>query len=169
LLALTGARASEMAGLRWSEIDLVRGVITLPGARVKNHRAHTIPMSASVRAIIEARPRHEGRDPVFGLGQGGFSGFSKRKERLDALVKIPHWTVHDLRRTAATGMNEIGISPWVVEAVLNHASGFKAGVAGRCNRSTLDGDKAAALAGWDEHVMAVVEGREANIAPFKRA
>jgi integrase len=169
LLALTGSRASEMAGLRWSEIDLVRGVITLPAARVKNGRTHTIPMTATVRAIIEARPRHEGRDPVFGLGEGGFSGFSKRKERLDALVTIPHWTVHDLRRSASTGMNEIGITPWVVEAVLNHASGFKAGVAGRYNRSTLDGDKAAALARWDEHLTAVVEGRDTNLTPFRRA
>jgi hypothetical protein len=100
---------------------------------------------------------------------GGFSGFSKRKERLDALVKIPHWTIHELRRTAATGMNEIGIAPWVVEAVLNHVSGHRGGVAGVYNRSSLDGDKATALARWDEHLMAVVEGRETNIASLKRA
>jgi hypothetical protein len=65
-------------------------------------------------------------------------------------------------------MNEIGISPWVVEAVLNHASGFKAGVAGRYNRSTLDGDKAAALARRDEHLMAVVDGRDTSVVPLKR-
>jgi integrase len=56
LLALTGSRAGEMAGLRWSEIDFVRDVIVLSAARVKNGRTHTISMSATVRAILEARP-----------------------------------------------------------------------------------------------------------------
>jgi hypothetical protein len=65
-------------------------------------------------------------------------------------------------------MNELGVSPWVVEAVLNHVSGFKAGVAGRYNHATLEGDKAAALARWDEHLMAVVEGRETSVVPLKR-
>jgi hypothetical protein len=106
---------------------------------------------------------------VFGRGQGGFAGWAQAKRRLDARVKIPPWVIHDLRRSVSTGMNEIGISPWVVEACLNHVSGFKAGVAGRYNHATLDGEKAVALARWDEHLMAVVEGRDTNIAPFKRA
>jgi integrase len=169
LLALTGARANEIAQLRWSEVDLVRGVIVIPAARSKNRRAHFIPMSATVRAILEARPgQQDGRDLVFGRGQGGFSGWTKCKERLDAQVKIPPWVIHDLRRSTSTGMNEIGVSPWVVEAVLNHVSGFKAGVAGRYNHATLDGDKAAALARWDEHLMAAVEGCESNVATLRR-
>jgi integrase len=169
LLALTGARANEIARLRWSEIDLVRGAIIIPATRSKNRRAHLIPMTATVRAIIEARPRQDERDLIFGHGQGGFAGWTKCKERLDAQLKIAPWVIHDLRRSVSTGMNEIGISPWVVEACLNHVSGFKAGVAGRYNHATLDGEKAAALARWDEHLMAVVEGRDTNIAPFKRA
>jgi len=169
LLALTGARANEIAQLRWSEIDLARGLIVIPASRTKNRRAHFIPMSATVRAILEARPRDGERDLVFGRGQGGFAGWTQAKRRLDAQVKTPPWVIHDLRRSVSTGMNEIGISPWVVEAVLNHISGFKAGVAGRYNHATLDGEKAVALARWDEHLMAVVEGRDTNIAPFKRA
>jgi integrase len=163
LLALTGARANEIAQLRWSEIDFDRGVIALPASRAKNRRAHFIPMSATVRAILEAKPQDGERDLVFGRGQGGFSGWTKCKERLDAQVNIPPWVIHDLRRTVSTGMNEIGVSPWVVEAVLNHVSGFKAGVAGRYNHATLDGEKAAALARWDEHLMAAVEGRDSKL------
>jgi integrase len=102
LLALTGARANEMAQLRWSEIDLARGVIVIPAARTKNRRAHFIPMSATVRAILEARPQQDGRDLVFGRGQGGFAGWAQAKRRLDVQVKIPPWVIHDLRRTAST-------------------------------------------------------------------
>jgi integrase len=93
LLALTGARANEMAQLRWSEIDLARGVIVIPAARTKNRRAHFIPMSATVRAILEARPQQDGRDLVFGRGQGGFAGWTQAKRRLDAQVKIPPWVL----------------------------------------------------------------------------
>jgi integrase len=168
LLALTGARANEIGQLRWSEVDLDRDVIALPAARTKNRRAHLIPMSATVRAILEARPREDGRDPIFGRAPRGFNGWSRAKERLDKQLNIPPWVVHDLRRVVSTGMNEIGISPWVVEAVLNHVSGTRAGVAGRYNRSQLQADKAQALTRWDDHLMAVVEGRDSNVTPLHR-
>jgi integrase len=159
-LALTGARANEIAQLRWSEIDFNRGVIALPAARTKNRRAHFIPISPTVRAILEARPRDDGRDLCFGRGQGGFSGWSNSKDRLDERLNIQPWVIHDLRRAVSTGMNEIGVSPWVVEAVLNHVSGSRAGVAGRYNFSLLAAEKAAAMARWDEHLMALVDGRK---------
>jgi integrase len=156
LLALTGARADEIAELRWSEIDLDRRVIALPATRTKNRRAHIVPMSPTVHAILEGRIRQDGRDLIFGRGQRGFSGWSNRKEKLDDAVKLEPWIIHDLRRTASTGMNELGIAPWIVEAVLNHVSGHRGGIAGVYNRSQLPADKARALARWDEHLMAVV-------------
>jgi hypothetical protein len=90
------------------------------------------------------------------------------KRRLDDATKLPPWVIHDLRRSVATGMNEIGIPPWVVEAVLNHASGHRAGVAGVYNRAVYEAEKTTALARWDEHLMVVIDGRESNVATLRR-
>jgi len=83
-------------------------------------------------------------------------------------MNIPSWVIHDLRRACATGMGEIGVQPHVVEACLNHVSGTKAGVAGRYNLSKYEKEKVTALARWAEHLMAVIEDRESNIAPLRR-
>jgi integrase len=168
LLLLTGCRRDEIGGLRWSEIDFDTGVVALPGSRTKNRRPHVVPMSASVRAILQGRPRHEHRDLVFGIGQCGFSGWGRRKAPLDAALQIPPWVIHDLRRTMATGLANLGVLPHVVEACLNHQSGSKAGVAGTYNRSTYEGEKAAALARWDEHLTAVVTGKASKVASLKQ-
>jgi integrase len=177
LLALTGQRASELADMRRSELR--DGALVLPSERTKNARAHIVPLSAPARAIIEAQPRRIGadgqpRDLIFGTGQGGFSGWSVSKKRLDARIAeagggpIDHWRVHDLRRTVATGMADLGVQPHIIEAALNHASGHRAGVAGIYNRATYEREKAAALALWAEHLMAIVEGRKAALVPLHR-
>src|SRR5262245_37952372 len=101
LLILTGQRATEIADLRWNEIDFEREVIELPPWRVKNNTRHIVPMSPMVCAILKARPQN-GREFVFGTGQGGFSGWSHSKARLDAALKIePPWVIHDIRRGVA--------------------------------------------------------------------
>jgi integrase len=169
LLALTGQRAREISNLQWDEIDFDRCIITLPPARTKNRRWHTIPLSAPAVEILKARSRRAGRGLVFGTGQSGFSGWTLCKRRLDAAVNIPPWVIHDLRRAVATGMNEIGVQPHVVEAAINHVSGSKIGVAGIYNKSTYESEKVTALNRWAEHLMAAVEGRVTNIAPLKRA
>jgi integrase len=159
LLILTGQRRDEIAGLRWSEIDFDRGIISLPGSRTKNGRPHELPMAATVRSLLEAQERTE-RELVFGKGDGPFSAFSRSKAILDARIArlgpLEPWLLHDLRRSAATGMAEIGIQPHVIEAVLNHVSGHKGGIAGIYNRAQYSAEKAEALARWDEHVGAVV-------------
>jgi integrase len=167
LLILTAQRASEIADLRWSEIDLDRNIIVLPSSRTKNNRVHVVPMTATVRAILEARPRRDGRDFVFGVGERGFSGWSKSKARLDAALNIAPFVIHDFRRGAATGMAEIGISPHIIESVLNHVSGHKGGVAGVYNRAAYEAEKATALARWAQHVAAIVDGRESNVTPLR--
>ena len=178
LLILTGQRVREISNLRWSEIDFDRGTISLPPHRTKNGRPHLIPMSAAVTSILEDQIRRADRDLVFGRGQGGFSGFSKAKSALDDAIAakadknakpmVP-WIIHDLRRAVATGMAEIGIQPHVIEAILNHISGHKSGVAGIYNRASYEAEKATALNRWAEHVEAIIEKRKTNIAPFKRA
>jgi integrase len=169
LLILTAQRASEIADLRWSEINLERSVIVLPSSRTKNHRVHIVPLSPMARAILEARRQRDGRDFVFGIGEGGFSGWSKSKAHLDAALNIAPFVIHDIRRSVATGMAEIGIPPHIIEAVLNHVSGHKGGVAGIYNRATYETEKATALGRWGEHVAAIVEGRESKVTPLRGA
>jgi integrase len=82
---------------------------------------------------------------------------------------VADWVLHDLRRTAATRMAELGVQPHIIEAVINHVSGHKGGVAGIYNRATYDKEKREALNLWAEHVMALVENRKAVVVPMKRA
>jgi integrase len=177
LLALTGQRAGEIAGLRWSEVK--ENEIVLPAARVKNKRTHVIPLSEPARAIIAAQPRRVGtdgkpRDLVFGLGDGPFDGWSNCRNTLNARIvettgeTLPHWVPHDLRRSFATHAAEIGIQPHIIEAVLNHVSGHKSGVAGIYNRSSYDREKRLALDRWAEQLLAWVEGRQATVVPLQR-
>jgi len=167
ILILTGAREREISDLHWDEINLEKGVIELPAHRVKNRRKHTVPMSKAVRTILEKR---EQGGFVFGAsGSSGFSGWSRCKERLDETIKISDWTIHDLRRSAATHMAEIGIQPHIIEAVLNHVSGHKGGVAGIYNRAAYEAEKATALNRWAAHVAAIVESRDSNVMPLRGA
>jgi integrase len=166
LLILTGQRRDEIAELRWDEVKLDPSVIALPASRVKNDLPHDVPMSPVARSIIAARPRNG--DLVF----APVMSWSRRKLRLDAAITeklgrpmVP-WTLHDLRRTAATGMADIGIQPHVVEAVLNHISGSKRGVAGIYNRSTYSAERKIALKKWAERVMAIVNDAPSNVTPL---
>jgi integrase len=178
LLALTGQRAAEISGLRWSELK--DDAFVLPPERTKNGREHTIPLSEPARAIIAAQPRRQGsdgklRDLIFGYADGPFSGWTGAKKLLNARIEkvsgnpLPHWTPHDLRRSFATHAGKLGIQPHVIEAILNHVSGFRAGVAGIYNRNPYDAEKRTALALWADHLLAIVEGRESNVSTLKRA
>lgn len=161
LLALSGQRAAEIAGLRWSEI--AGDQIVLPSERVKNNRAHIVPITLPIRAILDARPRRPGRDLIFGRRfDSPLRGWGALKAALDRRldVAVAPWTHHDLRRTAATRLADLDVAPHVIEALLNHVSGHKSGVAGIYNRSTLEPQKRHALTAWNERLMAIVEGRE---------
>lgn len=162
VLILTGQRREEISALRWSEIDLKKKVIGLPKERTKNGRAHTVPISEPVIAIIKKIPKTTG-DFVFGTG-AGFSGYGKSKKRLDGLLPdMSPWIVHDLRRTVVTGMGSIGVLPHVVEAVVNHVSGHKGGVAGVYNHATYEPEKRAALDKWAVHVLKLLAKRKRSI------
>jgi integrase len=157
LLMLTAQRREEIGSLRWPEIALGQSpTIVLPGNRTKNHRAHEVPLSAAAVAIMEAQPRIVGREIVFGGGEAGYSGWSKSKVALDEACGVKNWTLHDLRRTAATRMADLGVQPHVIEAVLNHISGHKASVAGIYNRSSYSAEKKAALDLWANHLMVAI-------------
>jgi integrase len=169
LLLLTGCRREEIGGLAWQEIDFDRALITLPAARVKNARPFDLPLSDTAVEILKAQPRRAGRDYIFGEGPSrGFRGWSQGKVALDQRASIAAWHLHDLRRTAATGMADIGILPHVIEAALNHQSGAKAGIAGIYNRASYANEKRQALDRWAEHVLAIVEGRDSKIVSLRR-
>ena len=157
LLMLTGQRREEVAAARWSEIDAKRALWSIPAERTKNKRSHDVPLSKYALGIFEAIPTREGRDLIFGEAAGPFSGWSKSKERLDRRSGVSSWTLHDLRRTVVTGMAEIGVQPHIVEAVVNHVSGHKAGVAGIYNRATYAEEKRTALQKWAEHLGSIVD------------
>ena len=150
LLILTGQRRSEISELRWSEIGA--DAIQLPSERAKNRRAHVVPLAPTARALLEKSPRN---------GEGVFKSpaWSTCKDELDKRSGVSGWVIHDIRRSVATGMADIGIAPHIIEAVLNHVSGHKGGVAGIYNRSSsYAAEKAAALARWDEHVASIMVG-----------
>jgi integrase len=166
LLMLTGQRLTEIADLRWPEIDFDKDVIRLPKERVKNNRPHEIPMSATVRLLLKAQQKREGRDFVFGYGSRGFTGWSIAKGTLDRKAKIAPWRLHDLRRSAATHMAELGVQPHIIEQILNHQSGHKRGVAGIYNHSTYPSEVRRTLDLWDDRLAAIVEGRESSLVPI---
>jgi integrase len=193
LLALTGQRASEIAGLRRGEVH--DDQIILPGERTKNGRDHVLPLSGIAAQILEQQPNRNGRDLIFGDCDGPFSGWSRCKARLDQRIKeanggkpIDAWTPHDLRRTFATyaggGLPEhqlkklplqerelaagLGVEPHVIEAVLNHVSGHKSGVAGIYNRATYPREKKVALDLWADRLIAIVESRPTKVTPLRR-
>ena len=170
-LLLTGQRREEVSGLTWSELDPALSAWILPAARSKNGKPHVIPISAQMEALLRAQPRVMGTELAFPGERSLFSGWSKSKARLDRRSGVSGWTLHDLRRTAATGMAELGVAPHVIEAVLNHASGHKAGVAGVYNQARYASETRRALDLWGAHVAAIVEGREAdgNVTKLRRA
>jgi integrase len=167
LLILTGQRREEIGGPRRDEIR--DDMIVLPGERTKNKRSHVIPLSSLAQDVL--RP-HQGIGPfVFG-DEKTFGSWSYGRTRVDAAlaaagVKLAPWVLHDLRRSVATHMAEIGIQPHIIESVLNHTGGHKAGVAGIYNRATYDREKRQALDLWADHVFAAVEGRATNVMPLR--
>jgi integrase len=174
LLMLTGCRRTEIGGLRWDEIDFNRGTLTISAARAKNGRSLTLTLPRVAIDLLRAVPRREG-PVVFGGGDAGFTSWSYATTDLnDCIVAaeckaLADWTLHDLRRSVATHLadDEIGIQPHIIEALLNHVSGHKRGVAGIYNRARYDREIGSALQLWSEHLMAVIEGRERKVVPMR--
>jgi len=158
LLILTGARRSEIGGLRWSEIDLERGLIVLPPERCKNGRQHELPISHQARAVLERQPRRN--EWIWGCE---WRSWTEPKAKLDRRLNgVAPWTLHDIRRSAATHMAELGTMPHVVEAILNHYSGHRAGVAGIYQRAKYQDAMRAALQAWADCVDKLKPSPEAG-------
>jgi integrase len=179
LLLLTAQRRVEVAGMTWAEIDLGDAVWTIPRHKAKNDREHQVQLSAAAMAVVRKLPRFG--DLVFTTTlKTPVSGFSKWKCRLDAAMlvakraelgthkgdAIPNWTLHDLRRTAATGMARLKIAPHVVDRILNHTSGTISGVAAVYNRFEYLEERRAAFEAWGRFVDGLITPAPANVAAF---
>lgn len=162
LLLLTGQRRDEVAALQWVDLDRATATWTVPAARTKNGRAHIVPLAPQVIAEFDGLAG-DVTWPKAGYvmtttGRTHVSGFSKAKTALDQRIAIAvgepprSWRVHDLRRTLATGLQRLGVRFEVTEAVLNHISGSKGGVAGIYQRHDWKTEKRAALTAWANHV-----------------
>lgn len=155
LLLLTAQRRDEITSMRWSELDLDRGTLTLKAERTKNSTAHIVPLSRKALEILRSIPRFLGSDYVFtSTGRTPISGFGRFKDRLDAFVgsDAEGWRFHDVRRTAATNMAILKVQPHIIEAVLNHKSGIVSGVAATYNRHAYLDEKREALETWSSYV-----------------
>lgn len=188
LLILTGQRREEVAGLQWSELDRAAALWTLPAERAKNGRLHLVPLSplavAQLDAIAGSQWPRSG--PVLSLdGKRSIGGFSKLRKELDGAIDnimadmpnppaFPPWRVHDLRRTLATGMQQLGVRFEVTEAILNHVSGSKAGIAAVYQWHDWAAEKRDALNKWAEEKISPVISTPAparpvnNVIPLRR-
>jgi integrase len=198
LLILTGQRRGEVAGMVWNEIADDLTAWTMPGQRTKNGAVHTVPLSAAASVIIKATlpaDTKEAKRVVAELQsagalilpgeKGAYAGWSKAKRALDKAIgaarakaagksgkaaPIEPWSIHDLRRTVATGLQRLGVRLEVTEAVLNHISGSRGGIAGVYQRHDWAAEKRAALDAWAAHVAEIVDGRAAtNVVQLSRA
>lgn len=183
LLLLTGQRRAEVSGMRSDELDLTQSdpKWTIPGQRTKNGLEHIVPLSPLAARLVRQHHTKKCDFVLTSTDTTPVSGFSRFKRALDRKMlkesrrdsvtgTIPVWRLHDLRRTVATRMiDDVGILPHVVEAVLNHISGHKAGVAGVYNRALYATEKRQALNAWASYIEQLVTGRADNVVPFRAA
>jgi integrase len=149
LLILTGARRNEITELSRDEIKVE--AIELPGERTKNATAHTIPLTPMMCRVVEALPRTgtfvlNGTDRPFGDHSGA-------KQKIAPAIRP--WTLHDLRRSFASGLQRLGVAPHIVELALNHRSGTFSGVAGIYQRHRYAKEVRDAFELWSQHVEAL--------------
>jgi integrase len=175
LLLLVGQRRSEVATMRWSAIDLEAGTWALKAADVKSARAHLVPLPAPAVALLKALPRitlldEEGKEQpsdwvLTTNGRAPIADFSKPKRRLDEAMKreleteeLPHWQVHDLRRTVSTNLARLGIDPFARRRVLNHAL---TGVDAIYDQYDYLEPKRLALNAWAADLQRIISGERA--------
>jgi integrase len=171
LLILTGQRRGEVAGMRWSEIDLKNELWVIPAERSKNGLAHQVALTKPAIEILQRLPRFERKDGaldfVFSPGETEPSGFSRAKRRLDheiatAGAQLAPFVVHDIRRSVASGMAALAIQLPVIERCLNHVSGSFAGIVGVYQKHQYADEMKKAFDRWSAHVMGIIRNQDNN-------
>jgi integrase len=172
LCLLTAQRVGEVAGMRTGEIDIEARSWTLPAARSKNKHAHTVPLSDAAILVIKEALVDAADDRLFpdDTGKGGLGADAVGKTIRVAQDRfgIAHWTAHDLRRSAVTGMARLGVSPIVLGHIINHRSVTKAGVTlAVYSQYTYDKEKRQALGLWADRLQAIVRPDTAAVLPLR--
>lgn len=177
LLILTGQRRTEVASMRWGDLDQEAALWTLPRERSKTDRAHNVPLVPAALDVITSAPRLSQVYVFSSDGRTFVRGYSKLKAQLDTIlneraltaraVSIAPWRLHDLRRTVATGMARLGQPLHVIEKVLAHESGSFGGIVGVYQRFGFDREKRQALEAWANHVTALTD-TSGKVTPLRR-
>jgi integrase len=177
MLAMLAQRRGEVASMRWCDVDLDKAMWTLPKEATKAGRIHDVPLSTEAMKILNSAPRFtyvgdDGKEKAGEFvwtttsGRKPINGFSKMKSRIDAAIQkkreergikepVADWTMHDLRRTAATHMAKANVPPHVLSAILNHTPGSAMGVTSIYNRFRYTDERRAALQAWAEHLTSL--------------
>ena len=160
LLMLSGQRRGEIAGLKKAYIDPTSRIIALPASLTKNGREHSFPYEQLTAELFEAI---EGHDRPYLLSadgrQNAFVGWAKGKRELEEICPMEHWTLHDLRRTYATGLARLGVAPHIIERLLNHSGGTISGVAAVYNRFRYAKECREAVQLWEAHLTKLLSSR----------
>jgi integrase len=167
LLILTGQREREIADMSWSEIDLPRAMLTIPGSRMKGGRAHEVPLAPLAVDLLKSLPRWSG-DAVFSTTGGvkPINGFSKAKSRIDKLSCVSDWVIHDLRRTVRTHFSALPVQDLVRELVIAHA---KPGLHRVYDLHAYRDEKRRCLELWEKRLFSIVEPPPENVADLHQA
>ncbi len=155
LRLLTGQRGGEVAGMKWTEIDESGEWWLIPSGRAKNTKAHRVYLSAPARAILAAVPRTSDEWVFPSPRKGHISNYQKAWDRLCEAAGLTDVVSHDLRRTAATLMGDLGVPREIISKVLNHAD---PSVTATYDRASRDPEKRKALTRLGAHVLKVVAG-----------
>jgi integrase len=169
LMLITGQRRGEVAGMRKSELSDDLSLWTIPPSRTKNKKEHPLPLPPLAREII-ASTESISADLLFSTtGSTAISGWSKLKLNLDKLMgENSDWRIHDLRRTAVTGMARAGADLHVIERAVNHTSGTFGGIVGVYQKHKFAEEVKVALEAWANLLTAIVEGRGDNVVSIQR-
>lgn len=159
-LVLTAQRRNEVASMKWADLDLDAATWTLQADATKSARANLVPLSAPMVALLRDLPQI-GPYVFTTDGETHFKGYSKSKADLDRYMAakgeaLAPWTLHDLRRSAATHMVRLGTPELVVSRILNHAA---TGVTGKVYAlHTYAPEKRHALDTWAADLMRAING-----------
>lgn len=168
LILVTAQRPGEVVSTEWSEIDIDAELWMIPAEKSKNGLAHRVPLSPVALGIINELGPGEGY--IFSSPIGSdrcltAHSMSRLLNRNRDLLKIDHFTPHDLRRTAASHMASMGISRLVIAKILNHV---ETGVTAIYDRHGYDNEKREALNAWSAKLEQIIEGKKGKVVPIRR-
>ncbi len=179
-LLLTAQRLNEVAQM--TDREVVDGIWHLAPERTKNGLAHDVPISTAASDVLASVQRIDGQAGLIFTTNGetpvqafhkARGGIAKAMEVLavgdrGVAIEIPHWTFHDLRRTAETGMSRLRISQEIIDKVTNHISGQHR-MARVYNQNDYMDEKRSALETWGRFVTDLVEGDLGNVVQISEA